>query len=74
VQTNVERPPILLGFEFRGRTRQSFAAAYDIVMPAAMAKHPWNFCTRQAQLPVEAEAPKFGFSYRYRVPTEPRCL
>jgi len=26
-----ERPPILLGFEFRGRTRESFAAAYDIV-------------------------------------------
>jgi lactate dehydrogenase-like 2-hydroxyacid dehydrogenase len=31
VQTRVERPPILLGFEFRGRTRQSFAEAYDIV-------------------------------------------
>jgi lactate dehydrogenase-like 2-hydroxyacid dehydrogenase len=31
VQTSVERPPIVLGFEFRGRTRESFAAAYDII-------------------------------------------
>lgn len=31
MQSHPERPPILLGFEFRGRTRQSFAEAYEIV-------------------------------------------
>lgn len=53
---------------------EKLAAAYDIVLPAAMVKHPYNFCTRQAQLPAEAIAPAFGYAYRYRVPSEPRCL
>lgn len=53
---------------------EKLAASYEIVLPAAMARHPWNFCTRQAQLPAESKPPAFGFAYRYRIPAEPRCL
>lgn len=36
--------------------------------------HPWNFAVRRAVLAENAEAPEFGYSRSFKLPTDPYCL
>ncbi|AAT38370.1 gp11 [Burkholderia phage BcepC6B] len=43
---------------------------YDDVLDACLRAHVWSFTKARAQLAALAEAPLFGFSYQYRLPTD----
>lgn len=50
---------------------------FDSIRDAVLRSYPWNSAMRRAQLPALAEAPAWGFSYQYLLPTGPepaRCL
>lgn len=47
---------------------------YDSVRNAVFRSHPWNCLIRRAELAQEVEAPAFGYTYQYALPTDPRCL
>ncbi|MBN3738084.1 hypothetical protein [Burkholderia sp. Tr-20355] len=43
---------------------------YDDVLDACLREHVWSFAKTRAQLAALADAPLFGFSYQYRLPTD----
>lgn len=45
---------------------------FDPSLRAVLAAHPWNFATTRASLPADADAPAFGYAYKYTLPGE--CL
>lgn len=45
---------------------------YELVRDLVLRDHPWNFATRRAPLSLLAEAPAFGYSYKYQLPDD--CL
>jgi len=47
---------------------------YEAVRDAVFRAHPWNCLIRRAQLAQETEAPAFGYSKQYALPTDPFCL
>tara|TARA_R110000787_G_scaffold272973_2_gene380537 strand:+ start:431 stop:1009 length:579 start_codon:yes stop_codon:yes gene_type:complete len=47
-----------------------FTDARDTVLRT----HPWNFSITRASLAQLSEAPAYGFSYMYALPTNPYCL
>ncbi len=49
---------------------QRYAGARDAVFRS----HPWNCLIRRAALAQETQAPAFGYTYQYALPTEPYCL
>jgi len=47
---------------------------YDGVRDAVFRSHPWNSLIRRAALAQEVDAPAFGYSKQYALPTDPYCL
>jgi hypothetical protein len=47
---------------------------YESVRDAVFRSHPWNCLIRRAELGQETEAPVFGYSKQYALPTNPFCL
>lgn len=47
---------------------------YDGVRDAVFRAHPWNCLIKRAELGQEVDAPEFGYSYQYSLPTDPFCL
>lgn len=47
---------------------------YDAVRDAVFRAHPWNCLIQRAQLAQETDAPAFGYTYQYALPTNPYCL
>ena len=47
---------------------------YETVRDAVLRAHPWNIAVTRKQLPRDSEAPAFGFTYQYTLPTDPYCL
>lgn len=43
---------------------------YDMVRDALLQAYPWNFAIKRAQLAVDANAPIFGYSNKYQLPTD----
>lgn len=53
---------------------QDLVAAWPIVLRAELRKFPYNFARARANVAADTTAPAFGWSYRYPLPAEPRCL
>jgi hypothetical protein len=49
---------------------QKYASVRDTVFRA----HPWNCLIKRVELAQETEAPAFGYSKQYALPTDPYCL
>ena len=47
---------------------------YDSVRDAVFRAHPWNCLIRRTELAQETDAPTFGYTYQYTLPTNPYCL
>jgi len=47
---------------------------FETVRDAVLRSHPWNVAIIRKSLPKDSEAPAFGFSYQYTLPTDPYCL
>ena len=47
---------------------------YDSVRDSVFRAHPWNCLIRRAELAQETDAPAFGYTYQYALPTNPYCL
>jgi hypothetical protein len=47
---------------------------YESVRDAVFRSHPWNCLIRRAELGQEIDAPVFGYSKQYALPTNPFCL
>ena len=47
-------------------------AIYEIARRSLMSSYDWSFAKARAQLPALADAPAFGYSYAYQIPTD--CL
>lgn len=49
-----------------------FKRSFDALRDAFLATHPWNFAIRRAELAANADAPFFGWDYKYLLPGD--CL
>jgi len=47
---------------------------YETVRDAVLRAHPWNIAVTRKQLAQDSDAPAFGFTYQYTLPTDPYCL
>jgi len=47
---------------------------YETVRDAVLRAHPWNSAITRTTLPQDSDAPAFGFTYQYTLPTNPYCL
>ena len=47
---------------------------FETVRDAVLRSHPWNTAIRRASLAQDSDAPAFGFTYQYTLPTDPYCL
>jgi hypothetical protein len=47
---------------------------FETVRDAVLRAHPWNAAIARADLAQDSEAPAFGFSFQYTLPTDPYCL
>ena len=47
---------------------------FETVRDAVIRSHPWNTAIRRASLARDTDAPAFGFTYQYTLPTDPYCL
>lgn len=47
---------------------------YDAARDFVMRLHPWNFAMRRAVPSQNQTGPAFGYSYSFRLPTDPYCL
>ena len=56
------------------RNAAVLSSFYDDSRDAAMASHPWNFCSSRRELLASATAPLFEFGYAYDLPSDPYCL
>ena len=46
---------------------------YELVRDSVLRAHPWNTAVTRKNLPQDATAPDFGFTYQYTLPTDPFC-
>jgi hypothetical protein len=49
-------------------------AVFDDMLDEELAKAAWTFATFRAELAPLAEAPPFGWAYRFQLPANPYCL
>lgn len=47
---------------------------FETVRDAVLRAHPWNAALTRASLAKDADAPAFGFSSQFTLPTDPYCL
>ncbi len=47
---------------------------YSGIRDQVLRAHPWNCAISRATLAQDSDAPSFGFSYQYTLPTDPYCL
>ena len=47
---------------------------FETVRDAVIRSHPWNVAISRATLARDSDAPPFGFTYQYTLPTDPYCL
>jgi hypothetical protein len=47
---------------------------FETVRDAVLRAHPWNVAIARANLAKDSEAPAFGFSSQFTLPTDPYCL
>lgn len=51
---------------------QALNRTYEMIRDEVQESHPWNFCTRRAQLAADTSAPLWGFDNQYTLPAD--CL
>jgi len=49
---------------------QVINSMYDFVRDALLTKYPWNFAIERKQLAADANAPAWGYSKKYKLPTD----
>lgn len=64
----------ITSFEDGTTLSQSAALVYPQARDIILEAHPWNFATQYATLQRLADAPAWGFTYAYSLPTDPYCL
>ena len=47
---------------------------YDSVRDTVFRAHPWNCLIKRVELAQETDAPAFGYTKQYALPTDPFCL
>ncbi len=47
---------------------------YESTVDEVLRMHPWNCAIHRATLAALDDAPEFGYSYQYTLPTAPYCL
>jgi len=47
---------------------------FETVRDSVLRSHPWNVAITRASLAKDSDAPAFGFTYQYTLPTDPYCL
>ena len=47
---------------------------FETVRDAVLRAHPWNAALTRASLAKDSDAPAFGFSSQFTLPTDPYCL
>lgn len=47
---------------------------FESVRDAVFRSHPWNCLIRRSELAQEVDAPAFGYTYQYPLPSDPYCL
>lgn len=47
---------------------------FETVRDSVLRSHPWNIAVTRRQLARDSEAPAFGFSFQFTLPTDPYCL
>jgi hypothetical protein len=58
----------LTSMEQGGNVAARFAATWDLVRRALLARHPWNFAIERALLNASGDAPAFGWARRFQLP------
>lgn len=49
---------------------QVINSMYDIVRDALLKKYPWNFAIERKQIAADSNAPAWGYSKKYKLPTD----
>tara|TARA_R100000655_G_scaffold66455_1_gene104950 strand:+ start:493 stop:1089 length:597 start_codon:yes stop_codon:yes gene_type:complete len=47
---------------------------FETVRDSVLRAHPWNIAITRAALPKDSDAPAFGFTSQFTLPTDPFCL
>lgn len=47
---------------------------YEQVRDEVLARHPWNCALVRTSLAADSDAPTWGYSYKFTLPTSPYCL
>lgn len=61
-------PPIL-NIDQNTKAAIALKAVFDMCRDIVLVDHPWNFATERAVLAQLSEAPAFGYSYAFQLPT-----
>ncbi len=62
----------ITSIEDSNKAARTMKLLYETVLEAELSGHNWNFAKKRATLPSLAEAPAWGFSLQYQLPTD--CL
>lgn len=47
---------------------------WDLTRDEVQRAHAWKCCLQRAELALMSDTPAFGYSYQYKLPTNPYCL
>lgn len=64
------REASIRSFDDRGPVEEWFQRNYDAALVSVFRSYSWNFAIKRAVLTANAEAPAFGWSFRYRIPID----
>lgn len=65
----------LVSLADENKAKRVTVAQFPVVRDMSLRAHPWNFATRRVALTVpDSTAPIYGFTYRFALPSSPKCL
>jgi len=64
----------ILSIDEDTKRAKTLKAIYDLIRDIVLVNHSWNFASTRVVLARLTEAPSFGYSYVYQLPTDPYCL
>jgi hypothetical protein len=64
----------IVSFEDATKNAHLCEGFYDQAVDETLRSHPWNCAICRKELAAEEEAPAFGWTYQYVLPSSPYCL
>lgn len=61
---------VLSSLDENTKLARSVLAAWDMVLDATLADHPWNFAIGRAVLPSLVDAPEYGYTRQFQRPSD----